>query len=38
VSYEGEGHTVYASGVTCVDDTVDAYLLRGTVPASDPRC
>jgi len=38
VSYEGEGHTVYANGVTCVDDTVDAYLLRGTVPASDPRC
>lgn len=38
VSYEGEGHTVYANGVRCVDDTVDAYLIDGTVPASDPRC
>jgi len=38
VSYEGEGHTIYAQGVSCVDDTVDAFLLDGTVPASDPRC
>ncbi|AYF97487.1 alpha/beta hydrolase [Protaetiibacter intestinalis] len=38
VSYEGEGHTIYAQGVACVDDTVDAYLLKGTVPASDPMC
>jgi pimeloyl-ACP methyl ester carboxylesterase len=38
VSYEGEGHTIYAQGVTCVDDTVDAYLIDGTVPAADPKC
>jgi pimeloyl-ACP methyl ester carboxylesterase len=38
VTYEGEGHTIYAQGVSCVDDTVDAYLLEGTVPASDPMC
>ncbi len=38
VSYEGEGHTIYAQGVRCIDDTVDAYLISGTVPGSDPMC
>lgn len=38
ISYEGEGHTIYAQGVACVDDAVDAYLLEGTVPAQDPQC
>jgi pimeloyl-ACP methyl ester carboxylesterase len=38
ISYEGEGHTIYAQGVSCVDDTVDAYFIDGTVPDSDPMC
>jgi pimeloyl-ACP methyl ester carboxylesterase len=38
ISYEGEGHTIYAQGVACVDDAVDAYFIDGTVPASDPMC
>jgi pimeloyl-ACP methyl ester carboxylesterase len=38
VTYHGEGHTIYAQGVACVDDTVDAYFLNGTVPAADPMC
>ena len=38
VSYEGEGHTIYAQGVPCIDDAVDAYLLAGTVPSADPSC
>jgi pimeloyl-ACP methyl ester carboxylesterase len=38
VTYTGEGHTAYNGGSECVDDTVDAFLLTGTVPASDPRC
>jgi pimeloyl-ACP methyl ester carboxylesterase len=38
ISYEGEGHTIYAQGVPCVDDTVDAYLIDGTVPDADPMC
>jgi len=38
ISYEGEGHTIYNQGVTCVDDAVNAYFVDGTVPASDPRC
>lgn len=38
VTYQGEGHTIYAQGVPCIDDTVDAYLISGTVPTADPRC
>jgi pimeloyl-ACP methyl ester carboxylesterase len=38
VTYHGDGHTAYNKGVACVDATVDAYLLAGTVPAKDPQC
>jgi pimeloyl-ACP methyl ester carboxylesterase len=38
ISYEGEGHTIYAQGVSCVDDAVDDYLIRGNVPKTDPMC
>jgi pimeloyl-ACP methyl ester carboxylesterase len=37
VTFVGEGHTAYGSS-SCVKEVVDAYLLSGTVPASDPRC
>ncbi|UOR01756.1 alpha/beta hydrolase [Leucobacter allii] len=37
VSYRGEGHTAYGES-SCVDETVDAYLLTGAVPADDPMC
>lgn len=38
VTRVGEGHTGYQQGNTCVDETVDAYLLDGAVPAADVRC
>jgi pimeloyl-ACP methyl ester carboxylesterase len=38
ITHEGEGHTVYNQGVSCVDDTVDSYFLQGTVPSADPMC
>jgi hypothetical protein len=38
VTRKGEGHTAYASGNNCIDDTVDAFLTKGTVPAKDPLC
>ncbi len=38
VTHKGEGHPVYAKGDTCVDSTVDSYLINGTVPTSDPMC
>lgn len=38
VTRVGEGHTGYRKGNACVDDTVDAYLVDGTVPGQDVRC
>jgi len=38
ISYQGEGHTIYSQGVSCIDSTVDAYLIDGVVPSSDPMC
>lgn len=38
VTYEGEGHTAYNKSNSCVNDVVDAFLIDGEVPASDPRC
>ncbi len=38
VTYHGEGHTAYDLGHSCVDHAVDAYLIAGTVPSSDPNC
>jgi len=38
VTRAGEGHTAYAQGNACIDRTVDAYLVEGTVPATDPLC
>lgn len=34
----GEGHTGYNKGNACVDDAVNAYLLKGTVPEDGLRC
>jgi pimeloyl-ACP methyl ester carboxylesterase len=38
VTREGEGHTAYGQGNDCIDQTVDDYLVDGTVPAADPLC
>jgi pimeloyl-ACP methyl ester carboxylesterase len=38
VTFNGQGHTAYDRGDSCIDTTVDNYLLDGTVPKSDPRC
>jgi len=38
VTRNGDGHTGYNKGNACVDAAVDAFLLDGTVPASDPNC
>ncbi|WP_327695665.1 alpha/beta hydrolase [Streptomyces sp. NBC_00459] len=38
LTYEGDGHTAYGRGSDCVDDTINAYLLRGTRPAAGKRC
>jgi pimeloyl-ACP methyl ester carboxylesterase len=38
ISYDGEGHTVYGNGVSCIDEVVDAYFVDDEVPDEDPDC
>ncbi|MFT4298752.1 MAG: alpha/beta hydrolase [Aeromicrobium sp.] len=38
VTRDGDGHTAYASGNKCIVDTVNDYLVDGTVPEKDPEC
>ncbi|MFJ8543849.1 alpha/beta hydrolase [Streptomyces sp. NPDC093586] len=38
LTYEGDGHTAYGRGSTCIDSAINAYLLRGTPPAKGKRC
>ncbi|NHC16132.1 alpha/beta hydrolase [Motilibacter deserti] len=38
LTFDGDGHTAYASGSRCVDEAVDAYLVEGTLPAEGARC
>lgn len=38
ISVQGEGHTAYNGGNTCVDTTVDDYFIDDTVPSEDPKC
>ncbi|WP_344216449.1 alpha/beta hydrolase [Nonomuraea bangladeshensis] len=38
VTLRGHGHTAYRSGLRCVNEAVDAYLLEGRLPAADVEC
>lgn len=38
ITYNGEGHTAYNGGVACIDDVVEDYFIKGTVPDRDPNC
>jgi pimeloyl-ACP methyl ester carboxylesterase len=39
LTFESTEHTGYGSGrSTCIDDTVDAYLIDGVMPPPDTRC
>ncbi|MEU3978541.1 alpha/beta hydrolase [Streptomyces sp. NPDC026672] len=38
LTWKGEGHGAYGNGNDCVDSTVDAYLLKGTVPEDGKVC
>jgi hypothetical protein len=38
ITYNGDGHTAYSRSNSCVDDAVDAYLLRGAVPQAGLKC
>ncbi|MFE5187009.1 alpha/beta hydrolase [Streptomyces sp. NPDC056628] len=38
LTWRGEGHSAYGKGSGCVDSTVNAYLLKGTVPKDGKVC
>ncbi|MFD4785684.1 alpha/beta hydrolase [Streptomyces sp. NPDC058459] len=38
LTYDGDGHTAYGRGSSCIDSAIDIYLLRGTPPAQGKRC
>ena len=38
LTYEGEGHTAYGRSNDCIIETVDAFMLAGTVPEEGKRC
>jgi pimeloyl-ACP methyl ester carboxylesterase len=38
LTLDGDGHTAYTSGSSCIDRAVDAYLLRGELPAEGTVC
>ena len=35
---DGDGHTGYREGSTCIDDIVDAFLLDGALPEPGTVC
>ncbi|MCQ4209115.1 alpha/beta hydrolase [Streptomyces longispororuber] len=38
LTWKGEGHGAYGSGSSCVDSTVNAYLLEGRIPRDGKVC
>ena len=38
LTYDGEGHTIYGQGVSCIDNAVDDYLLNGKLPEANKVC
>ena len=38
ITYHGEGHTAYNKSNSCVNNAVDDYFVKGTVPSKDPEC
>jgi hypothetical protein len=38
LSRDGDGHTAYGMGNACIDNTIDNYLVDGTVPPNGKMC
>jgi pimeloyl-ACP methyl ester carboxylesterase len=38
LTYDGDGHTAYRRGSSCIDSAVDAYFLQGASPLAGLRC
>jgi pimeloyl-ACP methyl ester carboxylesterase len=38
LTYRGDGHTAYGSGSSCIDRSIDSYIITGTLPAKGKVC
>lgn len=38
VEFNGDGHTAYMSGSTCIDERIDEYFISGRLPKNSPIC
>ncbi|MGW0735364.1 alpha/beta hydrolase [Streptomyces sp. NPDC002851] len=38
LTYDGDGHTAYGRGSTCIDKAINRYLLQGKPPADGTKC
>ncbi len=38
LTFEGEGHTAYGRSNSCVDNTIDDFLINGKLPETEPTC
>ena len=38
LSRDGDGHTAYSSGNSCIDDAINGFFLTGTPPADGKQC
>ena len=38
LSRDGDGHTAYNSGNSCIDDAINGYLITGNPPADGHQC
>ncbi|MEV5264243.1 alpha/beta hydrolase [Streptomyces werraensis] len=38
LTYDGDGHTAYGRGSSCIDSAINTYLIAGTPPADGKRC
>jgi pimeloyl-ACP methyl ester carboxylesterase len=38
LTYDGNGHTAFGAGSRCIDNAVNDYLLRGTLPSAGKSC
>jgi pimeloyl-ACP methyl ester carboxylesterase len=38
LTWDGQGHTAYMNGSKCIDDYVNAYLLKGQLPPPNTTC
>lgn len=38
LTYDGDGHTAYGRGSSCIDTAINTYLLTGTPPKDGKKC